>query len=520
MEHKKLSTILLSFFILIIFGQRFLHASSFVPNPKLTVNGLSTVSVGTTIPVSVKISLNPAMPSGQSGDLWIVVYTSFGWYSYVSPGGWEEGVKPTSYSLLVNLPEFEVLNSTLPAGSYTFYFGVDLSPNGIIDESTLAYNSGQVNVTEVPLVSNMIPWSQTAFRNMAPSEPRHVNRIVTDPSGRVHTAWYSQDFKAYMSYSDDNGSTWKHKMLERMTQIHQLIRMSNGTLVAGGESVNSAPMLWYSKDNGQTWKTDANATGGATGLPNSQSSIIWDLAERQGEVIITTSAETNSPSKSHQVVYTWNPETNILRPLGSLPGMGALAVAVNAEGIIYVSTQDSSEHDDPETAGEGRVYRSTDGGTNWTQTEMLTEANRIYALTFLSDGSLVAGSGLNGGFYHSVDGNSWTLMSKLPQGEKMAGNPPVLTSYDVTRIYKIIELRSGALLVATGNNTGDIFLTCDRGMNWIPTAETGSNNVAWGLDQAEDGTIWIGNGSMYGDVWKATPPNNVSAQQFYSCPSQ
>ncbi|MBF0377121.1 MAG: exo-alpha-sialidase [Desulfamplus sp.] len=520
MKSKKLSNILLSVFILTIFGQRLLHASSFVPNPKLTVNGLSTVCVGMTIPVSVKIALNPAMPSGQSGDLWIVVYTSFGWYSYVSPNGWEEGVKPAPYSLLVNLPEFEVLNSTLPAGSYTFYFGVDLSSNGIIDESTLAYSSAEVNITEIPLVSNMIPWSQTSFRNTAPSEPRHVNRIVTDPSGRVHAAWYSQDFKAYMSYSDDNGNTWKHKMLERMTQIHQLIRMSNGTLVAGGESVNSAPMLWYSKDNGQTWKTGANATSGVTGLPNSQSSIIWDLAERQGEVIITTSAETNSPSKSHQVVYIWNPETNTLRPLGSLPGMGALAVAVNAEGTIYVSTQDSSEHDDPETAGEGRVYRSSNGGISWTQTGILPEANRIYALTFLSDGSLVAGSGLNGGFYHSIDGNNWTLMSKLPQGEKMAGNPPVLTSYDVTRVYKIIELKSGALLVGTGNNTGDIFLTCDRGMNWIPTAETGTNNVVWGLDQAEDGTIWIGNGSMQGDVFKAMPSDNVSTDQFYSCSSQ
>lgn len=518
MNPKKFSNLLLSALILTMFGQRILQASSFVPNPKLTVNGLPTVSVGMTIPVSVKISLNPAMPSGQSGELWVVAYTPFGWYSYVSPGGWEDGVKPTPYSLLANLPEFELLNSALPAGTYTFYFGVDLSTNGIIDESTLAYNSAQVNVTEIPLVTNTIPWSQTAFRNMAPSEPRHVNRIVTDPSGRVHAAWYSQDFKAYISYSDDNGSTWKHKMVERMTQIHQLIRMSNGTLVAGGESVNSAPMLWYSKDNGQTWQSGGLGTVGSTNLPNSQSSIIWDLAERQGEVIITTSAETNSPSENHQVVYKWDPATNILHPLGALPCMGALAVAVNAEGTVYVSTQDSAEHDDPATAGEGRVYRSTDGGETWTQTGTLTAANRIYALTALSDGAIVAGSGLNGGFYHSVDGNSWTLMSKLPQGEKMSG--PVLTSYDVTRVYKIIELASGALLVGTGNNTGDIFLTCDRGMNWISTAETGSNNVVWGLDQAADGTIWIGNGSMQGDIFKATPPDNVSAQQFYSCSSQ
>jgi hypothetical protein len=360
----------------------------------------------------------------------------------------------------------------------------------------------------------MTAWTQTAFRSSAPSQPRHVNRVVADPGGRIHAAWYTQDFLAYMAYCDDKGNTWIHTQLDRMTQIHQLIRMSDGTLVAGGESVSSAPMLWYSKDNGLTWKAGA---AGATGLPNATSSIIWDLAERQGEVIITTSAETNLSSESHQVVYAWKPATDSLRALAALRGMGALAVAVKPDGAIFVSTQDSAEHDDPATAGEGRVYYSNDGGQTWTQTGTLPSANRIYALTVLSDGSMVAGSGLNAGFYYSADGKAWSLMSALPQGQKTSGTPPVLTTYNATRVYKIIELASGALLVGTGNTVGNLYLTCDRGANWIATTSTGNNNVAWGLAQGADGTIWIGNGSLQGDVWKATLPANVTAQQFYSC---
>lgn len=407
--------------------------------------------------------------------------------------------------------------SSSPAtGSTTSTVAITTTTTTTTTTSTSAATTTTLPPETVPSVLNKVNWVQTSFRSQAaPLDPRHVNRVVTTPAGRLLAAWYTQDSKAYISFSDDKGITWTHKPLDRMTQVHQFIRLSNGTLLAGGESVTDAPMLWYSTDNGLTWQ--AGATGGALALPNPRSDIIWDLAERQGEVIITTSAETNAPNESHEVVYAWNPSSKALRALGALRGMGALAVAVKGDGTIYVSTQDSSEHDDPATAGEGRVYRSTDGGVSWIQTESLASANRIYALTVLSDGTVVAGSGLNGGFYLSRDGNSWQLMSRLPDGQKMLGTPPVLTTLSVSRVYKTLELASGALLVSTGNETGDFFISCDRGVNWISTAETGGNNVAWGLAQAGDGTIWIGNGSVLGDVWKAVPPAAISPEQFFAC---
>lgn len=371
--------------------------------------------------------------------------------------------------------------------------------------------------TETTRVDNLMAWQQTPFRSTTPKEARHVKRVAVQPSGRIHAAWYSQDFRAYMGYSDDQGASWRHTELDRTTQINQVIVLQNGTLVAGGTTALGASLLWYSTDNGQTWRNGARGSGGAEGLPNARSAMIWDLAERAGEVIITTSSETNAPSASHQVVYAWNPATDTLRALAALPGMGALAVAVSPDGTLYVSTQDSAEHDDPATAGEGRVYRSTNGGVSWTQTGTLASANRIYALKALSDGSIVAGSGLNGGVYRSTDGHQWAKMTTLPQGSKPFGNPPVMQGYDITRAYQFLELTSGALLVGTGNDTGSIFLSCDRGVSWESTAKTGSNIVVWGLAQGPDGTIWVGNGSLQGDVWKASPPTGVTPQKFFSC---
>lgn len=385
--------------------------------------------------------------------------------------------------------------------------------------SALLQNQGSFafavsNLTPIKIPSQTAAWTQTGFRAAAPKTPRHVNRVLVQTSGRVHAAWYSQDNFAYMSYSDDQGIIWTHTALEKVTQIKQMIALSNGILVAGGSAFTGAPLLWASIDQGKTWAPKA-ATGSLR-LPNASSEMIWDLAERNGEVIITTSHEQNDPAASHGVVYAWDPAADRLRTLASLPGIGALAVAVKSDGTIFVSTQESAEHDNAQTAGTGRVYRSSDG-SQWTETGALTAANRVYALRVLKDGTIAAGSGLNGGFYYSSDGLSWTRPGTLPQGWRPFGDPAVLTAFPVTRVYQILELASGAWLIGTGNDTGDYLVSCDRGVSWHAMTKAGENIVSWGLAQAVDGTLWTGNGSLQGDVWKAVPPTGVSAGQFFGC---
>lgn len=107
-----------------------------------------TVNVTSGTAVSINVALTPGNDEGSSADWWLVANTPYGWFSYlVNPLGWASGFGMTAQGALVNLPSYEALNMVLPAGQYIFYFGVDLLPNGILDLSTLNYDSVTVNVS-------------------------------------------------------------------------------------------------------------------------------------------------------------------------------------------------------------------------------------------------------------------------------------------------------------------------------------------------------------------------------------
>ena len=48
---------------------------------------------------------------------------------------------------LLSVSPVEILNGTLPAGDYAFYFGVDMSPNAVLD-SPLYFDFVQVHVNQ------------------------------------------------------------------------------------------------------------------------------------------------------------------------------------------------------------------------------------------------------------------------------------------------------------------------------------------------------------------------------------
>ena len=118
-----------------------LPGGSYGPMPDIRANeksGPLTVSNGT--PVSVKVSLDPGDQAGENADWWIVAHTPFAWpldwYSYVYPEGWRHGIYPCVQTPLFQVPpSFEVLNTALPPGDYTFYFAVDENADGIVDET-------------------------------------------------------------------------------------------------------------------------------------------------------------------------------------------------------------------------------------------------------------------------------------------------------------------------------------------------------------------------------------------------
>ncbi len=100
--------------------------------------------------LNVTITLDPGSRSGEDADWWVVADTSFGRYHYDKGSGlWAPGLTVTYQGQLVNSPQTTVLDTTsLPVGSYTFYFGVDMIMNGILDMGSMFNDSVLVNITQ------------------------------------------------------------------------------------------------------------------------------------------------------------------------------------------------------------------------------------------------------------------------------------------------------------------------------------------------------------------------------------
>jgi len=91
------------------------------------------ITVSTSDPVSVTVSLESGPRAGEVADWWVAATTGFyylgNWYSYVYPTGWMIGINRCVETGLFSFTSFEVLNKTLPVGEYTFYFALD-DPDG------------------------------------------------------------------------------------------------------------------------------------------------------------------------------------------------------------------------------------------------------------------------------------------------------------------------------------------------------------------------------------------------------
>ena len=123
--------------------------------PHITANNSSgQITLNESDALSVFVSLAAGGGSGIDADWWLAAYTPFGWYYYVYPDQWYyasvlDDIRPAYQGPLFDLSPLEVLNNMqLPVGAYTFYFGVDLDRNGIIDFDQLYLNSVVINVVQ------------------------------------------------------------------------------------------------------------------------------------------------------------------------------------------------------------------------------------------------------------------------------------------------------------------------------------------------------------------------------------
>lgn len=118
------------------------------PIPDIMANGSDgpvTINFGESI--KIYLSLIGGNELGSNADWWVLADTPFSWYFYSLPFfSFKPGLNVTFKGPVFDLVPFEVLDtSTLPAGNYNFYFGVDMIMNGSLDLGSMYYDS--INVT-------------------------------------------------------------------------------------------------------------------------------------------------------------------------------------------------------------------------------------------------------------------------------------------------------------------------------------------------------------------------------------
>jgi hypothetical protein len=110
-------------------------------------DGPVTVSTYDTLSISVTLD---NMQRGDHADWWLAANTPFGLYFYTF-SGWTSNLQPAYQGPLLQCPSFEVVNmpaSVLPAGVYTFFFGVDTVMDGSLTMGNAYYDFVRVNVVK------------------------------------------------------------------------------------------------------------------------------------------------------------------------------------------------------------------------------------------------------------------------------------------------------------------------------------------------------------------------------------
>jgi len=338
---------------------------------------------------------------------------------------------------------------------------------------------------------------------------QHVTEVLLrDGGSQVWAAFYDVENRSYLARSFDGGATWYTSVVPGLKQVRALLPLDDGSVLFGGSPntgraplVRLLPIAAGAKD--LRWAPCATGAGSVV-LPTAHAGDVWDLVLDATGTVYIGAGGSSSPAVLKHLVFRSDDRCRTLVAAAPLPtgAVGVTALALDAYGRLFAASAETADHDDPDTAGTARVAHSDDGGRTWRHSAELVGANRAYRLLVKSDGQMLAGTGLSGHFYRSSDrGTTWGLTPHVPDGLKPFGFPPVLTASPATRVYSILELEGGWILVGTGNDTGDLYISPDNGSSWFPTGDTGVNLVSWASALSPDGTIWIGTGSRGGTVW-------------------
>lgn len=119
-----------------------------LPDPDINANGSDgPITISQADALSITVGLDAGTFSGDDADWLLLIKTPQGWYYYDIVSGWLPGKNVTLQRSLKNIPSKEIFNmSGLPAGTYIFYFAVDMTMNGSIDVGQVYYDKVKVTI--------------------------------------------------------------------------------------------------------------------------------------------------------------------------------------------------------------------------------------------------------------------------------------------------------------------------------------------------------------------------------------
>lgn len=113
-----------------------------LPTTRVSANGeYGAVSVSAAGPLTIRSSLWSWWWNGRPADWWLIAQTPTGYYSFdVASRTWKPGFFASANYPLRDLNGLKVPGAGSTPGVYTYYFGVDLKPNGVLDFNWWLYS--------------------------------------------------------------------------------------------------------------------------------------------------------------------------------------------------------------------------------------------------------------------------------------------------------------------------------------------------------------------------------------------
>lgn len=118
------------------------------PAPKIKANSSDKpITINPNDKLSVTVSLDPGGQEGQ-GDYWVAASTPYGWYFLNNNLVWQNNLTRCIKAPIQNIKAVPIFKDkfSVPTGKYTFYFAVDDTPDGDLENDNLWFDSIEVNV--------------------------------------------------------------------------------------------------------------------------------------------------------------------------------------------------------------------------------------------------------------------------------------------------------------------------------------------------------------------------------------